>query len=98
MIIVIAPFKTKQGERGNFVRAAKPCVEATRKESGCIMYELHLSTDNDQDLIFVEKWRDRDALREHLDSAHIKKFSEDRTPFWESSGEVELFEAARESL
>jgi quinol monooxygenase YgiN len=98
MIVVIAPFKVKKGARDAVTHVAKACVEATRKEPGCIMYELHASTEDEQSLVFVEKWKDKDALRQHMASAHLKKFSEDRAPYLDSRGDVQLLEATATSL
>ncbi|MFP4123279.1 MAG: putative quinol monooxygenase [Coleofasciculus sp.] len=48
-------------------------VEATRKESGCITYELLQSPAIPTEFAFVEEWESEQAWRVHLDSAHIQQ-------------------------
>jgi quinol monooxygenase YgiN len=98
MIIVLAPFRAKRGERERLIGMARECVDATRKEEGCIMYDLMTSTDDYQGLSFVEKWTSKDALRKHLATPHVKKFFAERTPYIEGDTDVALFEATQDSL
>ncbi|MDR3255454.1 MAG: antibiotic biosynthesis monooxygenase [Synergistaceae bacterium] len=98
MLIVLAPFRAKRGERDRVIGMAKECVDSTRKEEGCIMYDLMASTDDFQGLSFVEKWTSKEALRKHLATPHVKKFFSERTPFIEGETDVTLFEASQESL
>jgi len=43
----------------------------TRKETGCIRYELHQNNANPQDLTFIEEWDNDAALDAHLQTPHI---------------------------
>jgi quinol monooxygenase YgiN len=47
-------------------------VEPTRKEKGCLQYELLQNQEDTEDFTFVEEWENREALQAHLDSQHIK--------------------------
>lgn len=93
MIMVIARFEAKPGQRDEVVRLAAPCIEATRKEAGCISYELMLSTENPDGLVFVERWESRAALDAHLKTEHIAAFKEARAPHVEGPSRLALFEA-----
>ncbi len=46
-------------------------IEPTRKEEGCIVYELLHNQDDPTDFTFVEEWESQSLLNAHLDSAHI---------------------------
>jgi len=47
-------------------------VEPTRGEDGCLRYDL-LEEDGDEPaFLFVETWRDADALAAHGTSAHVR--------------------------
>lgn len=72
MIYVIATMKLKPGTRDTVLAAAKPCIEATRKEKGCIFYDLNVSQTDPDLLTFVERWESRDDLMAHAKSDHIK--------------------------
>lgn len=92
MIIVMAELKTKPGMRDKVVELSKPCVEATRKENGCIQYDLLSSTHDDNTLGFLEKWESLDALRLHIAAPHVAAFREARKEMMESAV-VKVFEA-----
>jgi hypothetical protein len=38
---LIVHLQVKKGEEKTMLEAARPCIAATRKEKGCIAYELH---------------------------------------------------------
>jgi quinol monooxygenase YgiN len=65
-------FKVKEGEEKNLLKAARPCITATRKEKGCITYELNQSLDTPREFVFYEKWKSIDALARHLETEHVK--------------------------
>ncbi len=48
-------------------------VEATRKEAGCISYELCHDLKNPGHFIFIEEWQDYDALDAHVTSEHFQR-------------------------
>lgn len=72
MIYVIATMTIKPGTRDQVLAAAKPCIEATRKETGCIFYDLNTSATDPNLLTFVERWESRDHLAAHAKTDHIK--------------------------
>jgi len=72
MIYVIATMTLKPGTRDKVLAAAKPCIAATRKEKGCIFYDLNTSAENPNLLTFVERWETREDLAAHAKSEHIK--------------------------
>lgn len=47
-------------------------IEPTRKEPGCIVYELLQNKSDPTDFTFVEEWESDDALDYHAVSEHIK--------------------------
>ncbi len=65
--------KVKEGEEKNLIKAARPCIAATRKEKGCILYELNQGIENPREFVFVEKWQSVGALAAHLKTEHVKK-------------------------
>lgn len=72
MIYVIATMTIKPGTRDKVLAAAKPCIEATRKEKGCLFYDLNTSASDPNLLTFVERWESRDHLAAHAKTDHIK--------------------------
>lgn len=98
MIVVTSTFKTKPGMRDTVLELAYPCVEATRKEKGCIRYELFMSSEDSVTLQFIEEWTDIQALREHLKTSHLTAFKEARKGHVEEGGVLKVFEATPTSL
>ena len=78
MIVVTAKLQSLPGMRTKVIELAGPCIEATRKEKGCLRYELFISSEDDVTLQFIEEWADLDSLRAHLKTPHISAFREQR--------------------
>ena len=71
MLFVIATLTIKPGTLDEVVAAATPCLEGTRKEEGCISYDLHVAVDDETKLVFVERWESREALKAHFSAPHL---------------------------
>ena len=98
MIVVTSKFKSLPGMRTKVLEFASPCIESTRKEEGCLRYELFVSTEDDVTLQFVEEWADLDSLREHMKTPHLAKFKEQRKNSVEEGAVLKIFEAREVSL
>lgn len=55
-------------------RACLALVEPSRRERGCINYDLHQSADDAGLFMFYENWESREDLERHLASAHALRF------------------------
>jgi quinol monooxygenase YgiN len=67
-ITVIAQFKARPGQEMALGRELLSLVEPSRKDAGCLNYDLHQGTDDPGSFLFHENW----ATRAHLD-AHLAK-------------------------
>ena len=74
MIYVVATLTVKPEARAEVIAAAKACIAATRKEAGCIAYDMHESVTDPSRLVFVEQWESADALGPHGKSEHMRVF------------------------
>jgi quinol monooxygenase YgiN len=70
---MIVQVQVKKGEEKTMREAARPCVQATRKEKGCIAYDLQQDLEDPTKFIFYERWQSVQALEDHLAAAHTKK-------------------------
>ncbi len=92
MISVIASIRLRTGERSRFLEIFRANVANVRREDGCIEYFAALDIDAglpgqelDEDTVtIIEKWRDVDALRAHLKSAHMLAYKEQTRELVES--------------
>jgi quinol monooxygenase YgiN len=55
------------------IKLYEELVSETRKEEGCIKYELFQDINNSSILAVIEEWEDIDALEKHKNSEHIKR-------------------------
>ena len=46
-------------------------IEPTRKEDGCISYELYQDTSNPGKFTFIENWQSQEHLDVHLQTPHL---------------------------
>lgn len=70
---LVVHLKVKKGKEKAMLDAARPCVEATLKEKGCLAYELNQDLEDPTKFVFYERWRSPAALEEHFAAAHTKK-------------------------
>ncbi len=71
-IVVIARIKTRLEARDTWIAAARTCIEETRREAGCLSYDMHESVTEPGSFVFVEQWQDRAALDFHMSTPHLK--------------------------
>ena len=82
-IILHVYYRCKSGSAQDFVRAIKDSgVQAlVRAEDGCIQYDYHLSLEEDDTVVLLEKWRDADALAAHMQQPHMETLREFKARF-----------------
>ncbi len=71
-ITVVATFQAKPGKAEELKRALISLVAPTRKEAGCLNYDLHQSPDDPGKFLFHENWTTKAALDAHLQMPHIQ--------------------------
>ncbi|SFG19935.1 putative quinol monooxygenase [Neptunomonas qingdaonensis] len=49
-------------------------IEPTRKEAGCIQYDLHQDNENPAVFLFYENWETRDLWLAHMENEHLKAY------------------------
>jgi quinol monooxygenase YgiN len=74
-VVVVARAIVKDGQEVAFADVAKVLVEATRKEPGCIFYNLYQSPQDPKSFIFYEEYKDDAAFASHGSSEHFKAFA-----------------------
>src|SRR2546429_7628093 len=72
MIYVIATTPMKPENKDDFIKGHKACIAETLKEKGCISYEGHVSVNNPNLYVVVERWETRDDLNAHGRAPHMK--------------------------
>ena len=71
MITIVAKNIIKEGKLEEFKALAKEHVEKSRKEEGCIAFNLNEDINNKNVLTFIEEWENKEAIELHNKSAHF---------------------------
>ncbi len=51
-------------------------IAPTRKEAGCIQYDLHQDNSNPAVFVFYENWESRELWQAHMNNDHLKAYME----------------------
>lgn len=73
MIKVVAKKLIQEGKVEEVIKLYKELVEASRKEEGCIKYELYEDEKDSRILAVIEEWESKDALDKHMNSEHFTR-------------------------
>jgi len=65
-VTVIARVKAKPGKEAEVLKALMSLVGPSRKDPGCVNYDLHQSQENAECFLFHENWESRELLGKHL--------------------------------
>lgn len=95
MIRVVVPIVVKNGMKRDFLAAAQPLVDESRKEKGCIEYMLVDSGMEDR-LYFIELWETLDDLKVHSQAPHSKKYGEILAPLKTENLPIEIYKVKKE--
>ena len=71
-IRVVAKIEAVPGKGAVVREILRKLIEPTRKESGCVTYELWQNRSDDADFTFVEVWASEAELDAHAASQHLK--------------------------
>ncbi len=69
---VVARFKALPDKANDVGAVLTTLIEPTRKEAGCVLYELWQNRADETDFTFVEEWESDAALDAHAASPHLK--------------------------
>lgn len=71
-ITVVATFEARPGKEAELRAALIGLVGPTRKEAGCLNYDLHILPENPVKFLFHENWTTKAALDAHLQAPHVQ--------------------------
>jgi quinol monooxygenase YgiN len=74
MIFIVVKFKPKPEYVETFPDVVADFTRDTRNEPGNLWFEWSRSLDDPSEYVLVEGFRDGDAGKEHVTSAHFEKF------------------------
>jgi quinol monooxygenase YgiN len=92
MISVIAKLPVKAAKVDEAVEAIKAMMTEVAKEDGTLLYTLCRAKETPNVLVFMERYKDSDALKRHSSSPHFKTFSGKLRDFLEGKPEISIME------
>lgn len=91
MLVLVATMQGKPEKRQELEKILHDFVAPTRREEGCIQYNLHRAADDENRFMFYEIWRDRAALDAHLKTPYLSAFLERRLELLEKEPDLAFF-------
>ncbi|MFD1832534.1 putative quinol monooxygenase [Streptomyces desertarenae] len=73
MIFITVKFPVRPERSADWMDLVDEFTRATRREPGNLFFEWSRSVDNPNEFFLVEAFRDGEAGREHVESAHFKQ-------------------------
>ncbi len=76
-------YTSKPGMREAFVQEVlkSGILEKIRAEEGCISYDYYASEDDIDRLMLIEKWKNPESQRVHMQQAHMQELAEIKTRY-----------------
>ena len=74
LLTVVAEMLAKPGKEETLKAQLLAMVAETRKEDGCVQYDLHISTKEPGRFVFYENWTSEETLDRHLKTPHLTAF------------------------
>jgi quinol monooxygenase YgiN len=71
LLTVVARIDAQPGKEDELRQALLALIEPTRKEQGCVQYDLHEENGKPGHFVFYENWTSREDLDRHLASPHL---------------------------
>jgi quinol monooxygenase YgiN len=90
-IKVVAKQTLKDGKREEALAIFRELIELTRKEQGCIAYDLHESVDSPNVFAIIEAWETKEALDAHMGSEHFKRLIPKLGSLTEAGSSIDLY-------
>jgi len=72
---IVARIKASPGQAEALEKEMKVLVDDTRKEAGCIRYDLFRDTQDPDIFVFVEEWETRPLWEGHMAGDAIRAFN-----------------------
>lgn len=87
-LYIVALFHFKENHLTEALELLEKLVITTRKEDGCLQYDLVEDSENKGVFFLMELWESEAHHREHNASEHLAEFRKAAAPLFESSAEV----------
>ena len=95
MITLLATLKAKPGKEAEVTEiCTQLAMEARSKEEGCLMYIPHVAKNDPTEIVFFEKYKDKQALKAHGESVYFQEAAQKFKGLLEGQIQVKFLEEA----
>ena len=74
MILITGSVLARPETFDDIKRLSLAHVRRSRGEEGCLHHSVHVDVENPLRLVFVERWRDKEAVRKHFADKEARGF------------------------
>ncbi|HEY5297234.1 MAG TPA: putative quinol monooxygenase [Verrucomicrobiae bacterium] len=71
-VTLVVTFQARSGKESELRQTLLGLLAPTRKEAGCINYDLHVAPDDPSKFLFYENWTSKAHLDAHGQTPHIQ--------------------------
>jgi PTH1 family peptidyl-tRNA hydrolase len=94
-IKVVAKLNLRNGEKDNSLGFLDELIEKTRKEDGCISYELFENVRDENALTFIAEWESDSKLNDHLNSEHFTRIMPQLGELTSTENQVDIYKRVK---
>jgi quinol monooxygenase YgiN len=95
VITIVAKNFLKPGVKADFIKTAQELIRLSQSEEGCIAYALYEDSRHDDQVAFIEQWRDQAALDAHFVSPHFKQLGAKLGDYAARKMEINIYRPAQ---
>ena len=92
MLILTAKGTIKKDNREDFINMAQELITETKKEEGCISYDLYEDINDKNIITFIEAWSSKEAIEKHKNTNHFTRIAPMLDKFRETEAKVNIYE------
>jgi quinol monooxygenase YgiN len=73
-LTIVADIRAKSSSIALVKSELEKLVDVTRREPGCLQYDLHQDNEDPAHFLFFERWESYDLWQAHMGTPHIKDY------------------------
>ena len=93
MVVLVVTWMAKMGRETEVAALFSKLTEESRKEPGCLMYQVHRHKTEPRRFLIYEQYKDDTALEAHRAAPHFLQFARKDLPRLADRVEGQLYEA-----
>jgi quinol monooxygenase YgiN len=71
-LVLVATFDARPGGARLLAERLTEMVAVTRREPGCVRYDLHVDREDGNRFVFVETWASQESWERHMGTPHVR--------------------------